>query len=336
MADGRTRRRVEGDAEAEVVASEGAGVEPPAEEVGQPLAWLERVPILGPLWSAYLGFMRNGGFMLSAGLAYYGLFSIVPIGIVATSIAGLIIGEREAQAEMTDALSGLLGPEVAELVSSMIAYAKDDRATTGTIVGAALLLYGAVRLFLKLQAAFDVMWGIRVVRSKLSLASILDNSLTFAMGLLPALLLLGAFVLEASASWLAGALGLGWLEAIIGVVGPLFVSWVALVAVMAILPNARLSWWDCKWGAMIASGVCIVGARLFGSWVSWSFDGAFTASSAISVVMALIVAVHVLAVAVLVCVSLNRVLFERKGRVLSLEPHARLIGEEGGEDSPPS
>ena len=67
----------------------------------------------GIIRAAVRNFISNDGYLLSAGLAYYGLFSIVPLAILTISVAGFFLGDTAAEAELTEALARYVGEDAA-------------------------------------------------------------------------------------------------------------------------------------------------------------------------------------------------------------------------------
>lgn len=85
---------------------------------------------------------------LSAALAYYSIFSIAPLLIIAISIAGWVFGQEAAQGLLFEQLRGLLGNQSAEGVQGMIQNAnKPATSLTAGITGAVALLFGASGVF---------------------------------------------------------------------------------------------------------------------------------------------------------------------------------------------
>ncbi len=58
---------------------------------------------------------------LGAALAYYALFSVAPLLIVAVGIAGLVFGEEAAQGEIVGQIEDRVGSSVAGFLQDMMA-----------------------------------------------------------------------------------------------------------------------------------------------------------------------------------------------------------------------
>src|SRR5438045_434775 len=65
------------------------------------------------LKSTFAAWSKDRALNLSAALAYYSIFSIAPLLIIAVSIAGLIFGSDAAQGRLDDQLKIYIGAEAA-------------------------------------------------------------------------------------------------------------------------------------------------------------------------------------------------------------------------------
>src|SRR5262245_65724278 len=79
---------------------------------------------------------------LGAALAFYTIFSVTPVLMVATAIAGLVFGREAAQGEILRQIQVFVGYPGATTIQTVIQSA--NRPTVGTIAGA--LGIGAVLL----------------------------------------------------------------------------------------------------------------------------------------------------------------------------------------------
>src|SRR6185369_16966928 len=96
---------------------------------------------------------------MGGALAYYTLFSIAPVLIIAIAVAGFVFGEEAARGEIATQLRGLLGDEGARAVQGLLQTAR--RPTEGvftTLVSVGVLAVGATSVFAELQSDLDVIW----------------------------------------------------------------------------------------------------------------------------------------------------------------------------------
>src|SRR6478735_2063405 len=78
---------------------------------------------------------------LGAALAYYTLFAIAPVLIIATGIAGMVFDTDAVRGQIVNQLDRLVGPEGAHAVQSLLDGASQRRAgTVATALGSVAFL----------------------------------------------------------------------------------------------------------------------------------------------------------------------------------------------------
>jgi membrane protein len=97
---------------------------------------------------------------LAAALAYYALFSLAPLVLIAVAVAGLVFGQRAAEGELYSQLAGLMGESGARAVQHLVASMSQKRSggIAATAVGLATLLFGASKVFGQLQDSLNTIW----------------------------------------------------------------------------------------------------------------------------------------------------------------------------------
>lgn len=97
---------------------------------------------------------------IGAAMAFYTIFSLAPILVIATAIAGLAFGRDAVQNRIVGQMQGLLGEEGAQLIQQMIRNAYlADHAGLATLISLLALLFGASAVFAELSTAFERIWG---------------------------------------------------------------------------------------------------------------------------------------------------------------------------------
>ncbi len=66
------------------------------------------------------GFVNDGAMSRGAAIAYYTIFSIAPLLVIATAIAGLAFGREAVEGAIADQLRSLLGDRGAEAVQQPV------------------------------------------------------------------------------------------------------------------------------------------------------------------------------------------------------------------------
>src|SRR6185369_13603293 len=90
------------------------------------------------------GWFAHRASSTGAALAFYTIFSLAPVLILAIAIAGLFFGEDAARGEIVQEIGGLIGPDGAHAVQAMIENAaRPGAGVSAALVGLFTLLLGA-------------------------------------------------------------------------------------------------------------------------------------------------------------------------------------------------
>jgi len=91
------------------------------------------------------------GALLAAGVAYNAIFALIPIGLVATGVAGLALDDARSRAALVRTIADVL-PPLAGVVDEIVAGL--SRASPSlSIIGLVLAAWGTSRLFASLESA---------------------------------------------------------------------------------------------------------------------------------------------------------------------------------------
>ncbi|MGF1517851.1 MAG: YihY/virulence factor BrkB family protein [Nodosilinea sp.] len=207
---------------------------------------------------------------LAAALAYFTIFSLAPLLIIAISVAAFFFGEEAARGQIVDQIQGLMGPEGAAAVESMIANANQVQGgLIATIIGVVTLLFGASGVFGQLQDALNTIWEVAPKPGQGVINFIRARFLSFSMVLIIAFLLLVSLVVSAGVAAagtyvadIAPLLAVLW-ESVnflvsFGVITLLF------AAIYKVLPDVKIAWGDVWMGAAVTALLFTIGRTLIG------------------------------------------------------------------------
>src|SRR5262249_4984016 len=139
-----------------------------------------------------------------AALAYYSMFAIAPIIILAVSLAGLIFGEDAAQGKVSKEVSSTVGPEVADAIQTLVRSASNPQASkVAAAVSLVIALFGAAGVFLELQDALNTLWKVPAPPGRPIFAIVKERFFSFAMVFSTGFLLLVSLVVSAALSAVA-------------------------------------------------------------------------------------------------------------------------------------
>ena len=212
---------------------------------------------------------------MGAALAYYTLFSLAPLLLIAVSIAGLVFGPDAARGEIFAQLRDVIGDEGAAAAESLLqSLNKPAQGVVGTVVGLATLVVGAASVFGELQNALDRIWRAPARPGGSGLWSLLRaRLLTFGMvlgiGFLLVVSLLASTAIAAFGKRYAFG---GW--AIVAETLNFVVSFAVVTALFAmiykILPRVRIGWRDVWVGAAVTALLFSLGKSLIGLYLGRS------------------------------------------------------------------
>jgi membrane protein len=98
---------------------------------------------------------------LGAALAYYSIFSLGPLTIIAMAVAGLFFGRDAVQAQVAEAMKGLLGDSGAQAVQTMLAGAsKPSEGLMASLISLGALVFAAVGVVVQLKDALNTVWEV--------------------------------------------------------------------------------------------------------------------------------------------------------------------------------
>ncbi len=224
----------------------------------------------GLISATYVEYTSDNAARLAAAIAFYAVFSIAPLLIIITAIAGFFVGEKVAMAEASGYLQQFAGPEMREFVLELVDRWQDPASgVVATAVGLGTLFWGSYKLFMALQDTLNMIWGVRP-RSDLNfLAKVRMRLLPFAMVLLIGLLLLASMLAEAVLRAFTQLFGELFPVPSILVTGANFLISFGLLtvlfaAVFKILPDARIQWRDVWVGAALTAFLFSLGKSFIG------------------------------------------------------------------------
>lgn len=210
---------------------------------------------------------------LGAALAYYTVFSIAPVLVIAVSVASAFFGEEAVRGELAAQLRGLLGETAAAAVQEIVARTEMGGGSgLAAVVGILALFLGATSVFVELRGALNTMWDVRPQQVTGVLATIRARVTSFALVLAIGFLLLVSLALSAALTALGQALsGLLDVAPWVLVVANEALSLVVIALLFAMtykwLPDAKIAWGDVAVGAFATSALFTVGKLAIGQYV---------------------------------------------------------------------
>lgn len=206
---------------------------------------------------------------LGAALAYYTIFSIGPLLLIAVAMAGIFLGEEAAQGQVSEQLNNVFGAATARSVEQMIeAAAKPKAGTLATIIGIVTLFFGAAGVFGQLKDALNTIWNVETKTAGGIKGFVMKRFLSMAMVLGIGFLLLVTLIFDAMIAVMGDYLGrfVGGepLLHAFQIVLSLSLATVLFAAIFRVLPDLKIAWRDVWLGAVITSLLFVLGKWALG------------------------------------------------------------------------
>ena len=255
----------------------------------------------------------------AAALAYYAMFSLAPLLLIAIGIAGIVFGQEQAQTQIMAQATALVGEKGAQAIEMMMgAKSLEERSgTISTVIGAVALLIGAVGVLAQLKDTLNTVWDVKAPKQGgwlLFFRTYLMNiALVFATGFLLLVSLVVAAAVgaatETAHDWLAGpdVLWFG-LDAAFGFT----MTTLIFALIFKYVPDADVRWRDVWLGALVTSVLFTAGRIALGAYLGR--EGADSAYGAAGSILALLAWVYYAAQLVLFGAEFTHADAERRAR----------------------
>ncbi|MBA2564761.1 MAG: YihY/virulence factor BrkB family protein [Gemmatimonadetes bacterium] len=223
---------------------------------------------------------RDNVSRLAAALAYYAVFSLAPLLIIAIAVAGFLFGEEAARGQLTSEIQGLIGAEGAQAIQTMVEGASTPgRGVVATLVGIFTLFVGATGVFGQLQSGLNTVWEVspkpgRVIKGMIR-TRMLSFGLVVGIGFLLLVSLILSAALEAFNTYAESSLPeppvVGW--GFVNSGGSFILITLLFAMIYKILPDVIIPWRDVWLGAVVTSLLFTLGKYLIGLYLGNSSIG---------------------------------------------------------------
>ena len=248
----------------------------------------------GMLKEAFTDWKDDKAPRLGAALAYYTIFSLAPLLLIAVAIAGLAFGREAAQGRIVDEVGGLLGETGGKAIEEMVRSAsKPSEGVLATITGLVALLFGASGAFNELRQAMNTVWEVPEREGGGLKGLIKDRLLSFAMVVFIGFLLLVSLLASAALSAMGELMGGFMTEKlhllqIVNTVVSLGVVTVLFAMIFKFLPDAQpvVAWKDVWIGAFMTAILFTLGKLAIGLYLGRGTVGsAYGAAGSLLVIL---------------------------------------------------
>jgi membrane protein len=216
---------------------------------------------------------------MGAAIAYYTLFSIAPLLLIAIAVAGMIFGADAARGGIFLQIRGFLGDDGAQAIEGLVKNADQPVQGTVAIVTSVVTMFvGATAVFGELQSSLDRIWQAPERKNGGFFDLVRGRMLTFGMVLGVAFLLMVSLILSAGIS----ALGNFWIryvsewQPLLQLLNFVFSAMIftgLFALIYRFVPRASVAWEDVWIGAAVTAVLFSVGKYLIGLYLGQSSIG---------------------------------------------------------------
>lgn len=202
---------------------------------------------------------------MAAAMAYYAVFSMGPLLLIALTVASAFFGEEAARTEMLSQISSVVGASTTEAIASMLQNISERQSTGLTaIAGVGMLLLTASGVFAELQDSLNRIWEIKPVPTKgfsaLVKKRLLSFGMVFTIGFLLLVSLILTSLLEGFLKNMDGLLpGLEYLWQFLSFGFSFGLVTVLFACMFRYLPDAKIAWRDLWKGSAITAAFFTLG-----------------------------------------------------------------------------
>ena len=230
---------------------------------------------------------------IAAALAYYTVFSISPLLVIAIAIAGAFFGQQAAQDEITAQLTQLVGEDIVKpILVALKNISQPEIRGVASWISIGVLLLGASGIFAQLQDALNTVWNVKPQPGQGILPFLRRRIFSFFMVLAIGFLLILSLMISAVISTLSRYRvdflpGSAILWENIDFIVSLSLITFLFCLMFKYVPDAKIAWKDVVVGSVITALLFLFGKFLLGLYLSMgSLGSAYGAAGSLIVFLA--------------------------------------------------
>ncbi|MDF2456172.1 MAG: YihY/virulence factor BrkB family protein [Cytophagaceae bacterium] len=198
-------------------------------------------------------------------IAYYTIFSLPGLLVIVINLAGYFFGKEAVTHQITGQIGGIIGGDTAKAIQDIIAKTSQNRGLTiSSIIGFAVLLFGATGVFYQVQQILNKIWEVKAKPKQKFLKLIRDRIFSFGLILVIAFLLLVSLVLSAGLTALSDWVSIHVSEylmvvfRVMDIVISISVITLLFASIYKFLPDVQIAWKDVWGGAFLTSVLFVI------------------------------------------------------------------------------
>lgn len=210
---------------------------------------------------------------LSASLAFFTVFSLAPLLLLAISVAGIFFGEISAQQQITSQIRGLLGNNAASVMQKTLkSINKPETNIISGMIGFIILVLGAAGVFNELKKSLNRIWKVSTAPHQDLLDMMRDRIISGAMILVLGFLLLMSLIITTIISVMSVyfkpylPLNIGFIQLINLLFSLVFITFL-FGLINKVLPDVNLDWKYIWPGAITTAVLFVLGKEIIAFYI---------------------------------------------------------------------
>jgi len=208
----------------------------------------------------FVEWTNDDAFQFSAALAFYTIFSIAPVLLIAVGVASFFLAPDTATDQIVGEMENMIGVQGANAVRQVIESSRGfGKGIWAVSVGIVTLITGATAVFGELQSALNQIWDVKAKPDRgVIMSFIFDRVRSFSIAIGEGFLLMVSLVISALISWLQNYMnswlpGIPWVWQTANVVSSFLVIAVLFAMIYKFLPDVVIAWKDVWIGAAVTA-----------------------------------------------------------------------------------
>ncbi|MBD2108601.1 MULTISPECIES: YihY/virulence factor BrkB family protein [unclassified Nodosilinea] len=246
------------------------------------------------LKEAFQEWNQDQASQLAAALAYYTLFSLAPLLILAIAIASLFFDNGAVRDQLMGQVESLMGGASADFVRTVLDNANRPGESSGWLASAisvVLLIVGATGVLSQLQLSLNTIWNLEARPGIGLIDQLRKRLLSLGMVIVIGFLLLVSLIASSAISGFSGYLntlmpGLDSLVQLFNFLLAFGLTTLLFAMMFKYLPDAIIAWHDVWFGAAATAILFSVGKYLIGLYLgNSSFGSSYGAAGSVIILL---------------------------------------------------
>jgi membrane protein len=228
------------------------------------------------LYATINGFIDDNGLKYSASLAYYTVFSIVPLMLLLDFIVGIYFGPDAFAGQIYPQLKGFIGAEAAMQIQNMIKSIQPGKSPLTIFIGIVTIFVGTTGVFLDMQDSLNIIWKVKAKPKRGWVKMLANRLLSFSLVISLGFLMLVTLIINTVVDALSNRLSQYFPDFTLVVfnivnLGITFVVTATLFAIIfKFLPDVKIQWDNVRVGAFFTAVLFMLGKYLIGIYIAHS------------------------------------------------------------------